>query len=138
MDDAQRTPAGRLREQVAIVTGGASGIGAAVVRRFAEEGARQVIVGLAGEEERAAALIDELGRERAVFVAGDVTEPETAARAADAAMEHYARLDVLVNNAGLDYSGVHVLESDLEFSRRVMEVNFFGIPAHAAGGGDEP
>ncbi len=111
---------------MAIVTGGASGIGAAVVRRFAEEGARQVIVGLPSEEQRAASLVDELGRERAVFVAGDVTEAGTAERAAGVALERFARLDVLVNNAGLDYSGVHVLESDLEFSRRVMEVNFFG------------
>ena len=100
MDDAQGTPAGRLHEQVAIVTGGASGIGAAVVRRFAEEGARQVIVGLPSEEQRAASLVDELGRERAVFVAGDVTEAGTAERAAGVALERFARLDVLVNNAG--------------------------------------
>ncbi|MBE0528460.1 MAG: SDR family oxidoreductase, partial [Thermoleophilia bacterium] len=44
----------------------------------------------------------------------------------DIALERHGRLDVLVNNAGLDYSGVDVLESDLGFSRRVMEVNFFG------------
>jgi NAD(P)-dependent dehydrogenase (short-subunit alcohol dehydrogenase family) len=126
MDDGRQASKGRLHETVAIVTGGASGIGAAITRRFAEEGARLVIVGLEGETEKAASLVDELGRERAVFVAGDVTAPETAARAADAALEHYGRLDVLVNNAGLDYSGVPVLESDLEFSRRVMDVNFFG------------
>ena len=126
MDDQQRVPAGRLDGQVAIVTGGASGIGAAVARRFADEGARQVIVGLADEERRAASLVEELGSGRAVFVAGDVTAPETASRAVDAATGRFGRLDVLVNNAGLDYSGVHVLESDLQFSRRVMEVNFLG------------
>jgi NAD(P)-dependent dehydrogenase (short-subunit alcohol dehydrogenase family) len=126
MDDRHEVSGGRLHGEVAIVTGGASGIGAAVVRRFAEEDARQVIVGLAEEKDRAASLIAELGRERAVFVAGDVTARETAARAADTALEHFGRLDVLVNNAGLDYSGTGVLESDLDFSRRVMDVNFFG------------
>jgi NAD(P)-dependent dehydrogenase (short-subunit alcohol dehydrogenase family) len=126
MHDAGRSRAGRLDGQVAIITGGASGIGAAVTRRFAEEGALQVLVGLPGEDGQAAALIEELGPDRAVFVAGDVTEAETAARATGAAMRRFGGLDVLVNNAGLDYSGVHVLESDLRFSRRVMEVNFFG------------
>ena len=53
------TASGRLEGQVAIVTGGASGIGAEVVRRFAAEGARQVVVGLPEEEARATALVDE-------------------------------------------------------------------------------
>ncbi len=126
MDDERRVGGGRLAGQVAIVTGGASGIGAAVARRFAEEGARQVIVGLPDEEQRAASLTEELGRERTVFVPGDVTAPETAARAVEIAVQRYGGLDVLVNNAGIDYSGVHVLDSDPEFSRRVMEVNFLG------------
>lgn len=122
----RRTPAGRLQQKVAIVTGGASGIGAAIARRFAEESCRQIIVGLAAEAMKAATLVDELGRERAAFVVGDVTAPETASRAVEDALERYGRLDVLVNNAGLDYSGVNLLESDPAFSRRVMEVNFFG------------
>jgi NAD(P)-dependent dehydrogenase (short-subunit alcohol dehydrogenase family) len=126
MNDASRAPQGRLQGQVAIVTGGASGIGAAVARRFAKEGALQVIVGLSGEERQAASLVAELGSVQTVFVAGDVTDPGTAARAVDTAVERHGRLDILVNNAGLDYSGVPVLESELEFSRRVMDVNFFG------------
>ncbi len=126
MDDGQQVSRGRLHETVAIVTGGASGIGAAIARRFAAEGARQVLVGLADETVKAASLINELGHDRAVFVAGDVSTPETASRATGIAVERYGRLDVLVNNAGLDYSGVGVLESDIEFARRVMEVNFFG------------
>lgn len=120
------TACGRLEGQVAIVTGGASGIGAEVVRRFAAEGARQVVVGLPEEEARATALVDDLGGDRILFVAGDVADPGTAARATAAAVKAHGRLDVLVNNAGLDYSGVHVLESDLAFSHRVMDVNFFG------------
>ncbi|MBN2205060.1 MAG: SDR family oxidoreductase [Thermoleophilia bacterium] len=126
MEDERRVGSGRLAGQVAIVTGGASGIGAAVARRFAEEGARQVIVGLPDEEQRAASLAKELGRGRTVFVAGDVTGPQTASRAVETALERFGGLDVLVNNAGIDYSAVHVLDSDPAFSRRVMEVNFFG------------
>ena len=81
------TASGRLEGQVAIVTGGASGIGAEVVRRFAAEGARQVVVGLPEEEARATALVDDLGGDRILFVAGDVADPGTAARATAAAAQ---------------------------------------------------
>jgi NAD(P)-dependent dehydrogenase (short-subunit alcohol dehydrogenase family) len=117
---------GRLRGKVAIVTGGASGIGAAIVRRFSGEGARQLIVGLAAEEEKAGSVISELGPDSLLFLAGDITDPATAARAVTAVTARWGRLDVLVNNAGIDYSGIPVLDSDPAVSRRVMEVNFFG------------
>jgi len=58
MDHGRQVPRGRLHRKVAVVTGGASGIGAAIARRFAAEDARQVIVGLADEEEKSEALID--------------------------------------------------------------------------------
>lgn len=116
---------GRLDDKVAIVTGGTSGIGAAIVRRFAEEGALQVVVGTPTDEEARRAEAARLGEGRAVFVGVDVTEPGAAARIVRAAMAAYGRLDALVNNAGVDYSGVHVLGSDLDVSRRVFEVNFF-------------
>ncbi|GEM_PF-51345 len=116
----------RLQGKVAIVTGGASGIGAAIARRFAAEGAYQVLVGLPAEAAKAGELVDRLGHEAAVFVAGDITDPGTAEQAATAARERFGRLDILVNNAGIDYSGVSLLDSELHLCRRVMDVNFFG------------
>jgi NAD(P)-dependent dehydrogenase (short-subunit alcohol dehydrogenase family) len=95
----------RLRDKVAIVTGAASGIGAGTAEVFAEEGARLVLVdrdaaGLGAVRDRLAGN----GAE-AVPVAGDVSDPETARRAAAAAVDWFGRIDVLFNNAGVMTSG---------------------------------
>jgi cis-2,3-dihydrobiphenyl-2,3-diol dehydrogenase len=87
-----------LEEQVAYVTGGASGLGRAVVRRFIEEGARVVVT------DRNRAKLDELEREyagRVVALEGDVRELGTHRGAALAAERAFGRLDVLVGNAGI-------------------------------------
>jgi len=120
---------GRLDDRVAIVTGGTAGIGAAIVRRFAAEGARQVVVGTPKDEARKRAAVADVCGERGVLVAVDLSEEGAAERIVGAALDAFGRLDVLVNNAGLDYSGVHVLDTDLAFSRRVFEVNFFAAVA---------
>ncbi len=113
---------GRLAGKTAIVTGATEGIGAAVSRLFAREGARLVLV--ARRSEPGEALAAELGSEGAVFVAGDVGRPETA-RAAVEEAGRFGPLDVLVNNAGLDLSG-DLLEMSEEDARRVFDVNVFG------------
>lgn len=114
---------GRLAGKTAIVTGATEGIGAAVSRLFACEGARLVLV--ARRSEPGQALAAELGSEGVVFVAGDVARPETASAAVEAA-GRFGPLDVLVNNAGLDLSGVDLLETSEEDARRVFDVNVFG------------
>lgn len=116
--------AGRLEGKVAIVTGATEGIGAAVSRRFVDEGA--VLVVVARRPEPGARLLAELGSERAAFLASDVAEPETSRRAVAAALDTYGRLDVLVNNAALDLSGVPLLDTTLDQARRLMEVNVVG------------
>src|SRR5262249_47710461 len=86
-----------LRDRVAIVTGGAAGIGRATVQRFLEEGARVLAVDLD------AAGLDRLAQavpERCEMMALDVTAPEAPARAMARALERFERLDILVNNAG--------------------------------------
>jgi NAD(P)-dependent dehydrogenase (short-subunit alcohol dehydrogenase family) len=92
---------GRLARRVAIVTGGGQGIGAAICRRFCEEGAR-VVLGQRDEQvgERFAAQLREAGHE-ALHVATDVAQPEQAQRLVARTIEHFGTPEVLVNNAGI-------------------------------------
>jgi NAD(P)-dependent dehydrogenase (short-subunit alcohol dehydrogenase family) len=109
--------------RVAIVTGATEGIGAATARRLNRDGLLQVLVARRGDPGRR--LVEELGADRAVFVAGDVADPATAPRAVEAALERFGRLDVLVNNAAMDYTS-DLLETPLEDVRTVFETNVFG------------
>ena len=88
---------GKLKDKVAIVTGGGSGIGRAIAERYADEGAKVLIVG------RREAKLQEVAAEnsRISYVAGDLTQSETVARVIEAVQERYdGQLDILVNNAG--------------------------------------
>lgn len=105
---------GRLAGKVAIVTGGTSGIGAATVRLFVNQGARVVVVARhAGET-----------AEGTRFIAGDVSEQGTAKAAVEAA-EEWGGVDVLVNNAAMDWTS-QVLETSAGDVRRVLDTNFLG------------
>jgi NAD(P)-dependent dehydrogenase (short-subunit alcohol dehydrogenase family) len=89
---------GRLAGKVAVITGGAGGIGEGTARLFHAEGAAVVIADVQdGEGE---ALAEELG-ERALFVRTDVTREEDVAALVDTAVERYGHLDVMFNNAGV-------------------------------------
>lgn len=81
--------------RVVVVTGGARGIGRAIAERFLEAGASVLVCG-----RNAPAVPVRAGGAEAVFVQADVREPEAAARVVSAAVERYARLDIVVNNAG--------------------------------------
>jgi galactitol 2-dehydrogenase len=91
----------RLENKVAIVTGGASGIGAAIVRRFVAEGAKVVVADL--NLEAAQALADQIvnGGGEALAVRVDVRNQARDQAMVDAAVARFGRLDILVNNAGV-------------------------------------
>jgi NAD(P)-dependent dehydrogenase (short-subunit alcohol dehydrogenase family) len=114
----------RLAGKVAIVTGATEGIGHAIAGVFVREGARVVLV--ARREAPGIELAAELGPEVASFVQGDIADPDTADRAVGEALERFGALDVLVNNAALDLSGVPLFETTREQAREIVEVNVFG------------
>ena len=88
---------GRLKDKVAVITGGTSGIGEATVKLFVEEGAKVIFSGR--NAARGSAIEAKLG-EGARFVQGDIRNEADIKRAIDAAVEGYGRLDCLFNNAG--------------------------------------
>ena len=88
----------RLDGRVAIVTGGASGLGDATVRRFVAEGASVIVADV--QEERGRALVEQLGPATR-FAFTDVSDEASVADAVDAAVSNFGRLDVMFNNAGI-------------------------------------
>ena len=89
--------AGQLEGKVAVVTGAASGIGAATARLFIAEGASVVLADI--QDERGEKMVEELGPKSA-FHHTDVTNEDDIRGAVERAVEKYGRLDVMFNNAG--------------------------------------
>ena len=116
-----------LLGKVAIVTGGASGIGAGIVERFLAEGAQVVIADV--ERGRGGELAAKLGGD-VIFRPADVSDPEQVAALVASAVETFGGLDVMVNNAGVS-SKMHrsFLDDDLADFQRVMSVNVLGVMA---------
>ena len=111
--------------KVVLVTGSSSGIGAATARAFAEAGASVLVNSAHSVEEGrevAASLPD------ALYVQGDVTDPEAPGRLVAATLERWERLDVLVNNAGTTKVIPHhdVDAATVDVWRQIFEVNVFG------------
>jgi sorbitol-6-phosphate 2-dehydrogenase len=114
-----------LKDQVAVITGAAQGIGKHIAERFAEEGARVVIADMLAEQ--GAALAQELNWTecRALFSECDITEEESINRVLSRTLEEFGAVNVLVNNAG-----VNLAKPVMEISRaeweRVQAVNLTG------------
>lgn len=119
---------GEMDGKVAVVTGGASGIGEATVRLFIEEGAKVVIADM--QQERGEALANELGNV-ATFVQVEVRQEEQVKSAIDTAIEDWGRLDCIFNNAGFGgvlgpVEDIPVEEFDMSFDVLVRGV-FLGM-----------
>jgi NAD(P)-dependent dehydrogenase (short-subunit alcohol dehydrogenase family) len=113
-----------LEGKVAIVTGGANGIGRAITEVFLEEGARVVVADL--DEATGNALVDDLG-EAASFVATDVADADSVQAAIEHAQARFGALHVMVNNAGISGSSRRLLQDDLRDFDRVMGVDLYGV-----------
>lgn len=118
--------AGRFQGQVVLITGASSGIGAALAREFAHEGAHTVL--MARRAERIEALAGELsgGGRSSLAITGDVTRDGDLERAVDLARSRFGRLDVAVANAGFSVGG-RLVDLTLEDYRRQLETNVFGV-----------
>jgi NAD(P)-dependent dehydrogenase (short-subunit alcohol dehydrogenase family) len=113
-----------LAGKVAIVTGGASGIGRASVERFVEEGASVVVADI--DAEAGEALAAELG-EDAAFKQTDVTDADQVQALVDFTAERFGGLHVMSNNAGVASSMTRFLHDDLSDFTRVVEINLLGV-----------
>ena len=114
-----------MQDKVVIITGGSSGIGKALAHVFGANGSKILIT---GRREKplleAAAQLQSKGIEVATMVA-DVSKAEDNRRMAQLAIEHFGRIDVLINNAGISMRALFE-DVDLEVIQKVMDINFYG------------
>jgi 3alpha(or 20beta)-hydroxysteroid dehydrogenase len=115
---------GRLEGKVALITGAASGQGAAEARRFVREGASVVVADV--DEPGGRAVATELG-EQGVFVPLDVAEESHWAAALDLTVAAFGGVDVLVNNAGVGFPPRRIEEERPEEHERVLKTNLHGV-----------
>ncbi len=117
----------RLRDKVAIVTGGGSGFGEGIARRFAAEGAKIVVndINVEGGERVAKAIRD--GGGKAAFVKADVARAADVAAMVKAALDAFGRVDVMVNNAGTTHRNRPMTEVDEASFDRIFAVNVKAI-----------
>jgi len=117
-----------LEGKIAIVTGAARGTGAAICRRFIDEGAKVVVTDVLSEEGRTQAV--ELGPQ-ASFASLDVTNETQWASVVNDVLATHGQIDILVNNAGILHIG-SIVETSMETFRRVVDVNASGAFAGIA------
>jgi 3-oxoacyl-[acyl-carrier protein] reductase len=123
MADAAR----RLKDQVALVTGGSRGIGRGIAEALAAEGARVGVV-YKGNQAAADEVVRAIGGQggQAIALQADVTDPAAAKACADRVKQEWGRLDILVNNAGIIHDELFIrLEAD-DFNR-VLLTNLGGV-----------
>ncbi len=114
----------RLESRVAAVTGGASGFGAAIVRRFLDEAAQVVIADIDVEKGRALA---DAAPQASAFIATDVTQAGDLQRMIEFALERFGALDILVNNAGVGQRPQPLTEVTEVDYQRILDANLRSV-----------
>ncbi|MDM1049830.1 MULTISPECIES: SDR family NAD(P)-dependent oxidoreductase [Sphingobacterium] len=115
----------QLENKVAIVTGGASGIGKAIVELFVKEGAKVVVADL--NEKLGDQLIDNLGDSNIIFVKADASSAEDNKKIVDVAIENFGALHIAVNNAGIGGDSATVGDLSIEGWKKVIDINLNGV-----------
>ncbi|HZH48550.1 MAG TPA: SDR family oxidoreductase [Nitrospira sp.] len=117
----------RLEGKVAVVTGGNAGIGEAVAKRFADEGASVVVTGRRQQAlDRVVSGIRH-NKGKALAVAGSVTDEAHAQDVVQRSLDSFGRIDILVNNAGIGDFGKRLHETDDVTWASVLDVNLTGV-----------
>lgn len=119
---------GKLKDKVAIITGGDSGIGRAVAVAFVKEGAK-VVINYLNEHKDAKEtkmILDELGGEY-LFIVGDIKEKETSDYIVEETIKHFGKIDILINNAGVQYQQKSLLDISDEQFDNTMKTNIYGM-----------
>src|SRR5207302_543923 len=117
----------RLQDQVAVITGGAQGIGKAMATLFASEGAKLVLSDI--DEAMVQATATQIGKEKNVEtlgVKGDVSQFTDCEKLVDASLDKFSRIDILINNAGITRDNLLMRMSDDEWDA-VIAVNLKGV-----------
>lgn len=115
----------KFHGQVVIVTGASRGIGRGIANLFAKEGAKLVLVGRDAEQLEAVKKAIETMGEQAIWVKGDVSNPEDMGRMVQQALQKYGKVDVLCHNAGI-YPHARLENMTLEEWQKVIDVNLTG------------
>ncbi|HMR19498.1 MAG TPA: SDR family oxidoreductase [Sphingobacterium sp.] len=115
----------QLENKVAIITGGASGIGKAIAQLFVKEGAKVVISDL--NEAFGQEFIQELSEDNALFVKADVSSPDDNKKVVNAAIENFGALHIAVNNAGIGGPLAVVGEYPIDGWQKVIDINLNGV-----------
>ncbi|KAL6279548.1 hypothetical protein ACE6H2_016429 [Prunus campanulata] len=135
MADPKEITNKKLQGKVAIVTGGASGIGEATARKFALHGVRAVVIADV-QDEKGQNVAASIGADRSIYIHCDVTDEDQVKILIESTVRIYGRLDIMFSNAGVGSAGEQtVLDLDLAMYDRVMAVNARGMAAsvkHAA------
>ncbi|XP_059286435.1 (+)-borneol dehydrogenase 1-like [Lycium ferocissimum] len=115
----------RLEGKVALITGGASGIGAATARLFVQNGAKVTIADI--QDNLGTSLVQEIGTEHTIFVHCNVAIESDVQNAVDATVAKFGKLDIMFSNAGIgDKPNSTILEVDYDIIKNVFDVNVAG------------
>jgi len=116
----------KLNDKVVIITGASRGIGSAIARRFAKEGAK-VVINYNNSEDKASRLVDEVRKDggQAIAVRADVSKPDDVKQLVKKTVETYGRVDILVNNAGVMFQNTF-LDATEEIWDQTIDINLKG------------